>query len=104
MKKYTKQELKHIVESVMNADKEEYEKHNYTIVVVKQSNNELLFEATIMYEPPHFVDNIPAYKQLKLFSEAFKTDNIDIYDEISIPGCDTFDYGSSYGFALRVWE
>lgn len=39
---------------------------------------------------------------LKKISELFDTERIDTYDEWSRSGCDTCDYGSSYGYTIRV--
>jgi len=46
----------------------------------------------------------PSFQQLVAFSKEFGTDNIDKYEDISNGGCETCDYGSSYGFALRIWD
>ncbi len=41
----------------------------------------------------------------KLLSTPKKLGKVQIiYDDISVGGCETCDYGSSYGFAIRIWE
>ena len=42
------------------------------------------------------------FSVLKKISDLFETERIDTYDEWSSPGCDTCDYGSSYGYTIRV--
>lgn len=50
------------------------------------------------YEPPGLT-----FKQLLELSKFFNTDKIDDADHFSNPGCETCDYGSSYGFTLRIY-
>lgn len=94
MKHYSENELFTIVNKVMGDE-------DWKINIIKHTKKELLFEATHMYDWNNFT---PSYKHLKMFEDEFKSNNIDKYDDISITGCETCDYGSSYGFALRVWD
>ena len=41
-------------------------------------------------------------KKLRALSEFFETDNINDDDRFSSRGCETCDYGSSYGFTLTI--
>ena len=41
-------------------------------------------------------------KKLRALSEFFETDNINDDDRFSHRGCETCDYGSSYGFTLTI--
>lgn len=50
-----------------------------------------------MYERPQIT-----FDKLKQISEAFSTDLIDLSDGRSYGGCDTCDYGSSYGVTITV--
>ena len=50
-----------------------------------------------MYSPPGL-----SFANLKALSEFFETDNINDADGFASPGCDTCDYGSSYGFTLVI--
>ena len=50
-----------------------------------------------MYEPPGL-----QFKQLLELSKFFNTDKIDDADRFAESGCETCDYGSSYGFTLRI--
>ena len=43
-----------------------------------------------------------SFSKLSQLSAFFQTNNIGEADQFSYPGCDTCDYGSSYGFTLRV--
>lgn len=69
-------------------------------VEIKVSKPEhLLVELTCEYDPPTFTDSLVDSARVALgftFAEKF-------YD-ISIGGCETCDWGSSYGFALRFWN
>lgn len=42
------------------------------------------------------------FANLTALSQYFKTERIDTLDEFSYGGCETCDYGSSYGFILVV--
>jgi hypothetical protein len=95
MKQYTIEELSCIVSQVMS------EASSWEIKILKQTDKELLFEATHMYNWDEYK---PTTKNILSFVEQFKTDKLDVYETIASEGCDTCDYGSSYGFALRVWE
>lgn len=74
-------------------------RRDFEVDFKKYSEKEVLFEVTMMYESPIKL-NLATLKRL---SEFFGTDNIDNYDDISHSGCETCDYGSSYGVAIRVW-
>ena len=41
-------------------------------------------------------------KKLKALAEFFGTDNIDDEDQFSSGGCESCDYGSTYGFTLTI--
>ncbi len=92
---------KEIINFVKGITPERYQgSHSYLqINIVKNKDNEVLFEVISMYESPTLNFNI--YKK---YSEFFGTENIDKYDDISENGCETCDYGSKYGYAIRVWE
>lgn len=51
-----------------------------------------------MYKPPGLT-----FKQLLELSKFFETDKIDDANHFDNPGCETCDYGSSYGFTLRIY-
>lgn len=54
-------------------------------------------ELTAMYEPPGC-----SFSQLKALSEFFGTEDIRDTGSIRDGGCETCDYGSKYGFTLRI--
>lgn len=58
----------------------------------------VFIEITKMYDPPGLT-----FKQLMELSQFFDTENIDDADRINEPGCETCDYGSCYGFRLKIW-
>lgn len=99
MKEYTIPQLEEIVNRVMGSQGTSWT--TFSVRIVKQTDTELLFEATHMYDWDGYT---PSVKQLIAFTKEFGTENIDKYDDISSQGCETCDYGSSYGFALRIWE
>ena len=51
------------------------------------------------YGPPGL-----SFSQLKKLSKFFGTENINDDDRFSEVGCETCDYGSSYGFTLTIRE
>lgn len=101
MKQYTKEDLETIVDKVMNPDNSKYLWQKFDIEIIKQTDKELLFEASHMYD---WSDWKVSFQQLREFAKEFGTDDIDMYEEIRESGCETCDYGSRYGFALRIWE
>jgi hypothetical protein len=55
-----------------------------------------------MYESPRF--KFGSLLGLAQFlADACGGTNVDIVDEFSSPGCETCDWGSSYGKTYRVW-
>lgn len=98
MKQVTIQEIENTVKDLANKDSFPLGKPN--IKFIKNTEEGVLFEVTQMYDKPFEVN----FKSLKAFSVLFDTDNLDIYYDISESGCDTCDYGSSYGYAIRVWK
>lgn len=102
MNKVSKQQIKDLVIKIA-LEQDEYWNDTckkLKLNIIKDTDKELLFEVTQMYESPFK----SSFKVLKEFSELFGTDNIDVYEDISNQGCETCDYGSSYGYAIRVWE
>jgi len=53
---------------------------------------------TQMYKPP-----ILSFALMKEISHHFGTEDID-FDDVSIEGCETCDYGSKYGFRIQVYN
>lgn len=105
MKNYSDNEIKEFVKNLfLNEDSYIKREVNITISHRKTSSWRTApsdcvdIEVTNMYEAPKL-----SFKEFKKLSEFFETDNIDKYDDISNKGCDTCDYGSSYGFVLRIW-
>lgn len=45
-----------------------------------------------------------SFKTLKELSEYFGTDEIDVDSSIHNHGCDTCDYGSSYGHYIQIYK
>ena len=66
------------------------------VSIIKQSNNQLLIAVTTMYSSPSI--------DFEGLTKALGYMHYDKYDDISNSGCDTCDYGSSYGYAIRFWN
>ncbi len=66
-------------------------------------DDELRLEVTNMYNG----DNASFSKRAEKFQKAadyLGYRHWDLFDEISVGGCDTCDYGSSYGYILVFWN
>lgn len=59
--------------------------------------DKVYIELSNMYQPPGL-----SFAQLKALSEFFDTEKIDDTDRFSQEGCETCDFGSSYGFTLKI--
>ena len=72
---------------------------DFEIYVKTNQETHLLVEVTCMYSSPDV-----SYEQLEEIAKKLNFSKFEKYDEISNSGCDTCDYGSSYGYALRFWN
>ena len=61
--------------------------------------NNIEFEWSEMYEAPQI-----SFAMLTELSEFFGTKEIDVDNSINSPGCETCDYGSSYGHVITVYN
>ncbi len=68
-----------------------------SIEVELNMENHIRVELSSMYDPPGLT-----FAQLMLLSEAFGTKQIDAGDKRESLGCETCDYGSSYGFVVDI--
>lgn len=81
-----------------------FEKTDYPVipdnidVTVDKHKKEVEIELSSMYDSPGLT-----FKHLKALSEFFETDNISDTDRFRSSGCSSCDYGSKYGFTLRIW-
>lgn len=64
---------------------------------VKVSEDSITIEVSAMYSSPSL--NFPILKRM---AEYFDTENINDDDRFGYGGCETCDYGSSYGYTLTV--
>lgn len=67
------------------------------IEVVKRQDGSVSIRVEAMYEAPEL-----SFAKLAALSEFFETKNINDDERFSGSGCETCDYGSSYGFELVV--
>lgn len=73
------------------------------VEIVKMDKTQVLFELTHQYDWNEDGDE-EMKKNLQEITSSLGFVNYDVYDDISIGGCDTCDYGSKYGFAIRMWN
>ncbi len=94
-----------VIESVIKSvvtrkDGYEIDSLDYFEIYIKTNQEtHLLVEVTCMYSSPDI-----SYEQLEEIAKKLNFSKFEKYDEISNSGCDTCDYGSSYGYALRFWN
>ena len=92
--------MKHYTdEQIIEKCKEIWMKPGVYRLQIRISKNEesgIIFDVSDMYDPP--VLNLLILKSL---SDFFETDNITT-DKFSNKGCETCDYGSSYGFTVFI--
>lgn len=101
MKEHTTQEITEKVRAVFDAEHAK----NYCmgwesagcIAVDKNTTEEVKVTISCMYEAPS-----PTLDVLMQLAEFFGTKNINDDDRFANGGCETCDYGSSYGYTLTV--
>ena len=82
-----KAELENKIREIFEADK---------VVTRKTSDGQqIIIELSAMYQAPG-----RSLSQLLKLAEVLGTDEIEEYDSIAVPGCDTCDFGSRYGVEL----
>ncbi len=101
MKHYTNEEILSKCQAIWDAEHEK----NYCmgweskgcIEILRNDNEEVKIKLACMYETPSL--NLDVMMRL---ADLFGTKNINDDDKFGERGCDTCDYGSSYGFTLTV--
>lgn len=99
MKRFTDKELAEAVKTLTRQLTDSSCLELNDIIIIKNGDSEVLFEVTAMYEKP-FKFNHSVYEA---FVNLFDTFNVDFYEDITVGGCETCDYWSQYGYAIRVW-
>jgi hypothetical protein len=97
MKQLTKDEIKAGFIGIF--PKADYSFEAIDIDVICNDGKSVIVEVWRMYESPSA--NEVMQKQVE---EMFDTPNVEIISDIDESGCNTCDYGSRYGFILRVWQ
>ena len=92
MKSRTKEEIEQKIKEIWN---DVYEKPDSIEIDEVDGGFDIKLEA--MYERP--ILNLTFVMQLADF---FETKNINDDDDFGWSGCETCDYGSSYGFTLKI--
>lgn len=105
MKQYTEEEIKAKVREIWDADF--YYEYSYTAtkspkveqpkIKIDIGSDEIRITIQAMYDSPSIT-----LGHLMALAEFFETKNINDDDRFSWSGCETCDYGSSYGFTLTV--
>jgi hypothetical protein len=70
---------------------------NFEVEVVERNKNGVKMRVSSQYNPPDL-----AFEQLMRLADFFGTKAINDDDRFGIEGCETCDYGSSYGFTLTI--
>jgi hypothetical protein len=101
MKKYSDKEIKSKCQAIWDAQHEKYYCMSWgsdgKIEVETNTENEVCITVSCMYEAPPL--NLEVLTEL---SEFFGTKNINDDDRFNWSGCETCDYGSSYGYTLTI--
>lgn len=66
-------------------------------ITVTQTDSYVRIKLEAMYSQPGL-----SFAHMKRLADYFGTDNINDDDRFSEDGCETCDYGSSYGFTLTI--
>lgn len=90
----TKEEIVEFCKTLWHDREEDYHSNPNIEVGISKDRYDITIERS--YNPPGL-----SLKQLMALSEFFQTTNIND-DAFNYSGCDTCDYGSSYGFTLTV--
>jgi hypothetical protein len=101
MKNHTNEEILKKVQSIFDAQHSEHyimgwESDGY-IEVKENTPNLVAVKIECMYEAPS-----PNLKVMTELAEFFDTKNINDDDSFGESGCETCDYGSSYGYTLKI--
>lgn len=107
MKKLTNAEIKTLVETIIEPFEAAYiaasqwgEGGDGEADVQINNSDQILFEYEAMYQKPCDATE----ELLEALRVAFDADHVEKYDDITSGGCESCDYGSSYGFAIRLWD
>ncbi len=95
MKDYTIEEIAAKVDEIFKQSDESWDELD--IRVVKRKDGAVSISVEKMYEAPGL-----DFAKLSALAEFFETKNINDDDRFGGGGCETCDYGSSYGFELVV--
>jgi hypothetical protein len=102
MKNRTKKEIEDKVKEIWKDaffydDDFQHAKCNEPEITVRVAKDLVEIRLSAMYEAPGL-----SLKKLMALAEFFDTQNISDPDTFANSGCETCDYGSSYGFSLEI--
>ncbi len=96
-----------IKENLKKVFSEEPYDRNFKVTVIpttRKGKPALDITVSAMYSTPRYDGEGGLLGFAKAMEEATGCNGLDITDEYSRSGCDTCDYGSSYGKTYTVWE
>jgi len=101
MNKYTDQEIIDKCQEIWNADHKEHYSMGWEpegcVSIESNTDEKVAIRFACMYEAPNLNLNV-----LMKLADFLGTKNINDGDKFSYGGCETCDYGSSYGFTLTA--
>jgi hypothetical protein len=92
----TNEEIEQKVREIWQTGRNSWDKLNINI---NQGRDCYFIQISKMYESPGVT-----FKQLNELAKFFDTLNVETESEFSHGGCETCDYGSQYGFILKISE
>lgn len=97
MKNFTKKEIEKKVWDIWHEFEDNHWGELPSTVDVSVYKDRVDITLAAMYSAPSL-----SYYHLKALADYFETENINDDDRFSETGCETCDYGSSYGFTLTI--
>lgn len=98
----TIEEIRKVANSLFEEDSGLRDRKIEVEETTKRGKPAVRITATAMYAAPT-VRAESLLQLVELFKEATGCENMDIEDEFGHKGCDTCDYGSSYGKSYILW-
>ena len=90
----TDQEILDKAQEIWDEEDSKYNKIEFGVVRERKA---ILLTVRRMYDAPGL-----SFKQLQALADFFGTQAINDEERFALEGCDTCDYGSSYGFTLKI--
>lgn len=98
MKNQTNEQIEQAIKALVSPLNNSY--GDLTVSVEQNTGKMVLVEVVSMYESPCTCSE----ELLTQIKDILDATYIEKYDDISEGGCETCDYWSRYGFAVRAWD